>query len=264
MQIPNAHSASRGPSTDGPRALSLRGRGLVVTDDKPTFWDKAAAGAWEPELLDALERTVRPGDVMLDIGAWVGPTGLFAALLGASVVCVEADPRAVELLRGNIAANAALARRMQVIARAASPHQGPLRLGAPRKPGDSMSSALHADLANAWEVETVQPDSLIATALSAGKGSLVIKIDIEGGEYELLPALAPLLPRDRTRALIAAFHPSLLREAGRSAAALQEATRQCVRALQGWDARVLDVQSDAPPEKVAATGNCTILFTPQS
>src|SRR4051812_26094265 len=113
MQIPYAQSASRGPSIDGPRTLSLRGRSLVVTDDKPTFWDKAAAGTWEPELLDALERTVQPGDVMLDIGAWVGPTGLFAALLGASVVCVEADPRAVQLLRDNIAANPALASHMQ-------------------------------------------------------------------------------------------------------------------------------------------------------
>jgi FkbM family methyltransferase len=250
------------PSADGPRTTSLRGRSLVVTDDKPTFWDKAAAGAWEPELLAAFEAVVKPGDIVLDIGAWVGPTSLFSALLGAEVVSVEADPRAAALLSGNVAANPALSPHIRIVQRAASPVPGKLRLGAPRKPGDSMSSALHADRPNAWDVETIQPPALLAAAFSTGPGPLVVKIDIEGGEYELLPSLLAELPIHRVKAVIAAFHPRLLAESGRKQPDINMATRRCFSALEAWSARVLDVDSAEPPMAVASRINATVLFTP--
>jgi FkbM family methyltransferase len=264
MDHSQPHPSPAAPSREGRRVTTLRGRRLVVTDDKPSFWDKAAAGTWEPELLAALEGLVRPGDVFLDIGAWVGPTSLFAALLGAEVVSVEADPRAAELLRANFAANPALAARLHVIERAASPNAGKLRLGAPRKQGDSMSSALLGNLANSWEVETIQPESLMETVKAAGEGSLVVKIDIEGGEYALLPALAPLLTQGRMRAALVAFHPGLLREGGRPDAEIAAATARCFEAMATWRARMVDIDSEDPPAVVAAQQNSTVLFTPLS
>ncbi|MFO1147685.1 MAG: FkbM family methyltransferase [Alsobacter sp.] len=252
--------AATAPSRDGPRETSLRGRRLVVTDDKPTFWDKAAAGAWEPELLALLEAQVSPGTVFLDIGAWVGPTALFAALLGAEVVAVEADPAAADRLAGNLDANPALAPRVRILRRAASPRPGHVRLGAARKPGDSMSSVLHAGRQGSWEVETATPAALVEAAREAGCGPLVVKVDIEGGEYALLPALFAALPA-ATRAVIAAFHPGLLRKAGQDEAEIARATGACFAGLAGWDAAVLDADGRAGAEKAALSGNCTIVFT---
>jgi FkbM family methyltransferase len=247
-------------SRDGWRETSLRGRRLVVTDDKPTFWDKAASGAWEPELLATLEAQVAPGSVFLDIGAWVGPTSLFAALLGAKVVAVEADPAAADRLAANVAANPALAPRIRVLRRAASAEPGIIRLGAARKPGDSMSSVLHAARDGSWAVEAATPADLVAAAEEAGPGPLVVKIDIEGGEYGLLPALFAALPA-RTRAVVAAFHPGLLREAGRAEQDIATATRACFAALDGWDAVTLEPEAKAATiEKAATAHNCTILF----
>jgi FkbM family methyltransferase len=252
--------AAPAPSRDGWRETHLRGRRLVVTDDKPTFWDRAAAGAWEPELLAVLEAQVSPGAVFLDIGAWVGPTALFAALLGAEVVAVEADPAAADRLAANLAANPGLAPHVRVLRRAASARPGRIRLGAARKPGDSMSSVLHAAREASWEAEAATPADLFAAAQEAGPGPLVVKIDIEGGEYDLLPALAAALP-GRTRALIAAFHPALLREAGRDGESIARATRACFVGLAGWQATVLETPAHPDPETAAVAGNCTVLFT---
>ena len=88
--------------------------------------------------------------------------------------------------------------------------------------------------------------TLVETACCGRSGSLVVKIDIEGGEYDLLPPLAAALPRGRTRALIVAFHPGLLRDAGRSDAAVRDATRLCFARWTGWNATLLDIEGSGP------------------
>ena len=67
------------------------------------FWNKFNAGTWEPETLDIIEEHTGPPVHFFDIGSWIGPTALHAAAQGASVTAVEADPRALEPLRRNIA-----------------------------------------------------------------------------------------------------------------------------------------------------------------
>ena len=61
-----------------PIALRGRTRSWSPTTSRPSG-TRRQTGTWEPELLDALERLISPGDAILDIGAWVGPTSLFAA-----------------------------------------------------------------------------------------------------------------------------------------------------------------------------------------
>lgn len=245
---------------EAPRIVYLRGRRIAVADDKPTFWDRAEAGRWEPETLAALEEAVAPGCTVLDIGAWVGPTVLFAAALGAArVVAVEADPRALELLRGNLAANPALATRVTVVAAAAAAGPGPVRLGAARKRGDSMSSALLAAASDAWEVAAVTPAELVA--LAGGDGPLVVKVDIEGGEYDLLPALAGALP-SRCRRLLVAFHPMLMTAAGAGSPTIKLRTRAIFDALSGFVPTLLEQApgEEENPRDAAEKANVTVLF----
>ena len=245
---------------DGPRTVTVRGRRFAVADDKPTFWDKAEAGQWEPETLAALEGAVIAGCDVLDIGAWVGPTVLYSGALGAGrIVAVEADPRALELLRDNLAANPELAARVEVVAAAASPDGAPVRLGAARKRGDSMSSALLAASADVWEAPGVTPAALLGRL--DGKAPLVVKIDIEGGEYALLPALAAALP-DRCRTLLVAFHPALLAAAAVGHAEIARRTQVAFDALSGFVPTLLE---DAPPtggdaREMAENRNVTVLF----
>lgn len=189
------------------RGVKLAGRTIRVNDRQPTFWDRVEAGSWEPGTLLALGALIRPGTAFLDIGAWVGPTALYAAALGARVVAVEADPAALEQLGANLAANPDLAERVTVVPRAAHPVLGRVALGVRRKPGDSMGSVLLAGRAGGWEAQAATPEDLAAMLAEEA----VVKIDIEGGEYALLPALGPVLAR--AGAVLVSFHPGILAEA---------------------------------------------------
>lgn len=239
--------------TDGPaRAAGSRTRrigtvALRVADDQPTFWDRVEAGAWEPGTIALLAREVGPGSTFLDVGAWVGALSLLGAGRGARVVAVEADPVALGQLRRNVAANPGLARQVTIVPRAVAPSPGPVRLGARRKPGDSMSSTLLASSsAVTWTAEAVTPAEL--AALLPLDGPSLVKIDIEGGEYDLLPHLGPLLDRPGTRLLVS-FHPEVLRSVDPARAEVR--TRRAIAALAGMASYALE--QDGPVRRAATS-----------
>lgn len=191
--------------------VTLLGRSFVVDDDKPSFWKRASDGAWEPEFLADLAAALGPGDLLLDIGGWVGPISLFAAAGGASVVALEPDPAAARQFRANLAANPALAERITLIEAALTAEGGPVTLGSPRKPGDSMGSLLLAGQGVAdWQAASLIPVELMERLPSHRR--LFIKIDIEGGEYQLAAALAPLIAL-QPESVWVAFHPAILAKA---------------------------------------------------
>jgi FkbM family methyltransferase len=208
------------------RPVQLGSMRFRVADDQPTFWSRFEAGNWEPGTLAVLDAHVGPGTLFIDLGAWVGPTALYAALRGATVIAVEADPVAVMQLQRNLAVNPALSGRIGIIPKAVHATAGHVTLGARRKPGDSMSSLLLGRAVTTWQAETVTPGELAALVPAAAE--LFVKIDIEGAEYDLLPALAPLLARPGTRALVS-FHPRLI-----GAADSEAKTRRALGPFAGW------------------------------
>ena len=149
------------------------------------FWTKLEQGVWEPDTLEIIESHIDPQTMFLDIGGWIGPTTLFAACLGAAVVVVEADPKALPALKRNIALNADFSSRVETVAKALYPTSGTVKFGSRRKGGDSMSSLVHEHMATAWEVDTITPERL--AELFQGASKVFMKVDIEGGEYTILP-----------------------------------------------------------------------------
>ena len=218
---------------------------LVIDDDQPTFWDRVEAGRWEPGTLAALLPLLGPDAIFLDLGAWVGPLSLLAAAHGARVIAVEADPAARDQLRRNLNANPALAERIEVVAAAVAPEPGTVRLGARRKPGDSMSSVLLAEGPLAWSAPAVTP-AMLAERLGPTR-RLVVKIDVEGAEYRLLPHLGPLIASPDTVVLVS-FHPVILRQAGVPDVA--PCLRAALEPFAGWHAFAVD--DDGPRAAGAA------------
>lgn len=166
------------------------------------FWTKFVEGRWEPDTLELIAGHIDSETAFLDIGGWIGPTALYAAALGAAVIVVEADPKALPALRRNIELNPGMARRIEIVDKAIYPEQGTVHFGSRRKGGDSMSSLVHEHMATSWEVETITPDRL--AELCRGSAKVFLKIDIEGGEYVVLPKAAALFALP-----LAAVHLSL-------------------------------------------------------
>jgi FkbM family methyltransferase len=224
-------------SASTPRNIKLREVVLSVADDQPTFWDKVESGLWEPETLALLDQQITPGTTFLDLGAWVGPTALYAAACGARVIALEADPVALAQLHRNLAVNPALAQRIEILARAVHAAEGRVPFGARRKPGDSMSSVLIAPGTATWMADTITPLAL-AARIGAG-GRLFVKLDIEGGEYELLPSMRPLVDRADCRVLVS-FHPGILATAMPDAAQREAATARALEVFSGFAPHALE------------------------
>lgn len=217
------------------RRVRLGDHHIAVSDDQPTFWDRVEAGRWEPGTLATLTPLLQPGVTFVDLGAWVGPLSLLAAAQGASVVALEADPAAQDQFARNLAANPKLAGRIELIPAAISPTPGEVRLGARRKPGDSMSSILLADGASNWRSPAMTP-AMLAERLGAPR-TLVIKIDIEGAEYGLLPHVGPLLGAEDVSVLVS-FHPVILRQSG--VEDILPSLEMALSAFAGWRAFRVD------------------------
>ncbi|CAH1670843.1 FkbM family methyltransferase [Chelatococcus asaccharovorans] len=216
------------------RTVSLGGHPVTIADDYPTFWARADAGSWEPGTLQTQAGLITAETLFIDLGAWIGPTSLHAAACGARVIAVEADPAAAAVLRNNIAANPRLAPRISVIERAVAATSAPVTFGARRKPGDSMASMLLADTAAVtWTSQAVTPAEL-AGLIAPGERP-VIKIDLEGAEYGVLPALGPLVAHPQTAVLVS-FHPGILAEARLGADRLS-LERAALEPFSGWLAR---------------------------
>lgn len=227
------------------RQISVGQTHFHVDDDKPSFWDRVEAGQWEPELLAALAEAIRPGTLFLDIGGWVGPTSLYAAACGADVIALEPDAAAARQFRANCAANPLLAPRIKLIEAALTPEGGRVSLGSPRKPGDSMGSLLLAGRGVAdWQAEAITPEALMA--LLPADQRLVVKIDIEGGEYVLGSALG-LVAQRHPEVVLMGFHPALILSAeGSGGERLQEATKAIFAAFSGMKPEILGDKARDP------------------
>ncbi|NNM71762.1 FkbM family methyltransferase [Enterovirga aerilata] len=228
--------------TRAARRVAIGAHAILVADDQPTFWNRVEAGTWEPGTLRVLEACLGPGSLFVDIGAWVGTLSLYAASLGAEVVALEADPRALDQLRRNLDANPLLAERVRVIGRALSADGAAVGMGAPRKAGDSMSSTLLAGRGETWTSPGIGAREL-ASELGGRRPDLV-KLDIEGGEYAVLPTLGPLLGSGSP--LLLALHPESLGASGEADVAA--ATRRALAGLHGRDVARVEAGGLVPAE----------------
>jgi FkbM family methyltransferase len=130
---------------------------------------------WEQPVVEGFVEAIRPGDVVYDVGAWIGPYTLLASkLVGPSgrVLSFEPDPAARTQLERNVMLNDAA--NVQIFPIALSDSNGTARLS-----GGESEARVGAQ--GDYEVETMTLPDFIAREGAPD----VIKIDIEGGELRL-------------------------------------------------------------------------------
>ena len=161
------------------------------------FWELFAGNKWEPENISLIVKQMGPGRTFVDVGAWIGPLSLIAAKCGARVVAVEPDPVALHLLRLNLDLNPDVDGRVTVVPKALSAKHGHASLSSTRL-GDSMASLVRKG-AETTSVDTVDAEFWSKTLDFASADML--KIDIEGAEFSVLPRLSRAF-RDRRPVLL--------------------------------------------------------------
>ena len=129
--------------------------------------------------------------IFIDFGANIGAIALYAAQNASRVICFEPDPISHSMLVANIHANPEIAHKIRVIPKAVHPRGGLIRFGSENSGGDSMSSNILPGLGTAWPIESLTPDE-VNSMLPVTHAPIFVKMDIEGGEYDVIPAAKAL------------------------------------------------------------------------
>ncbi|WP_409733389.1 FkbM family methyltransferase [Tabrizicola flagellatus] len=195
-----------------PRTIAIGNCSYAVEEGAHRrFWKRVNSGVWEPETFAIFDEFIGGESLFLDVGAWIGPTALYGVQRAARCIAFEPDPLAFAELEANVAAN-----RGQVWVEKLELHQCAINsdgrsfiLGGRGEGGDSMSSALFPNRTSRWTVEARRLHDVLATERQPGQ-PVFIKIDIEGGEYELLPAIGDIIADPLVTAYVS-FHPRMLR-----------------------------------------------------
>jgi FkbM family methyltransferase len=180
-------------------------------EDHSWFWEKVERGEWEPETFDVFDRFVKKGDLVCDLGGWIGPTVLYAAAKGAHVTAFEPDPTAFRYLQENVRRN----RFKNVLCynSAISTLNGVKKISPFfQSLGDSTSSLLEGDRESneSADVDCITWD----TACSKYKFRKIdfIKIDIEGSEFDVVPGMESYFKKNRPVIYLSTHAPYLAEE----------------------------------------------------
>jgi FkbM family methyltransferase len=176
------------------------GRLLVPADDISLMPELVANGTYDAPFTAFVQRNIKPGDTVIDVGAHVG---LFTLLLAYSVwdtgrvIAYEPCPRMLELLRDNVGMGW-LGDRVEIVAKAAAATSGSLSFLAPTR--YTMTGSLRPVehlLTTQDRVDTVDRIEVETEPIDVHVGRFeqidLIKIDVEGAENQVFTGMEQLL-----------------------------------------------------------------------
>lgn len=169
------------------------------------------AGAYEPETTRYMRRALRPGMVILDIGAHIGYfTRLFARRAGTrgAVYAFEADAENALLLERNVAGRPTVS----VVRKAIAAQSGTVSFYHLAHSTGCHSMVSPAGTAVASQVPAVSVDDFV-TAQNLSHVDF-IKMDIEGGEPLALAGMTATLAANPHLLLVTEYNPESLAQGG--------------------------------------------------
>jgi len=212
-------------------------RRIVVETPECTLWLDPASefgqrlltlGYYEPETSVVLKQILRPGGTFADVGANEGYFSLIASRIvgaGGRVLAVEPQKRLQEVLRRNFDLNGASNATIAAAAVSDAKGAAELNLAASMNTG---SSSLMRRTRYRPRQETVPTETLAEIARQAGIGRIdLLKMDIEGWEYEAILGSRSLFEEGRVRAIVIEIHADHLRARGLEAGAIVDFLTGC-------------------------------------
>ncbi|HQT87169.1 MAG TPA: FkbM family methyltransferase [Acidiphilium sp.] len=209
MSVDTQERASR--AVPPARMVTCRSRQWLVLDHP--LVDHAVAelvSGFEDSTLQFFDASLPHCRRLIDVGGYFGLLSLYAGDRVDTVTIFEPSPTHQSILQANLALNPALAAHSTLVSAAmgACASEQPLYRKAFADSGASLFEVVERQNLRRGEAEAVVRVLPAASALAqAGlDDATLLKIDIEGAEYEVVPALSALLAQHRPFLQIS-FHP---------------------------------------------------------
>ena len=194
------------PQTVTVRSGPARGLRIVIMPREEKFY---WAGTYEPEVQRALSETLAPGATYWDVGAHAGFFACLASRLvgpDGRVIAFEPSPENLERLHRAVEMNAAANIRVEPIAVAAQSGAAALYS---HEHSSMWSLEASPEGGSAGTVPTRTLDELAAELPAPD----LIKVDVEGGEIDVLSGGKRLLHEDRPTLLVEFHSDAILAQA---------------------------------------------------
>ena len=197
-----------------PESYSVDGLHVSIPNDG-YFGSEIGPDGYEPLTTSIIRQLIDPGMTILDIGAHIGHYTVIAADAtgrGGKVFAFEPDPISFEFLRNNITENH-LDGVATPIQKAVTDRPGRVRLYSGRR--DRVANSILRT--NKTSGRYIQCDATTVDAVAAQlrmDAVDLIKIDVEGSEYDVLAGMDEVCSRSPTLKLVVEFYPSILSEVG--------------------------------------------------
>jgi len=220
-----------------PGEFELENSIRMVLDPGDYFQCMMYYGRFCPEILQVLQKFVRPGDTVLDIGAQLGYFSLHAALLVSSsgrVYCFEPDPRSFARL--DRAIRLSRIDWIKLFQTALSAREGTMDFYLSPTLGWSTGvKNSHLEDLQQMSVRTAPLDLLVSRGEIPSQIRLA-KIDVEGFEMEILRGMRNVLAKSRP-ILVLEINVQMLHAQGTSPS-------EIVRFLESFEYRVSRIDKD--------------------
>ena len=202
------------------RALRLRRR--VIETPRGDFWIDPVSilgrrlcrqGTFEDGMFDVIAKYLPPGGAFFDLGANEGYFTVIGALRcgpAGRVVAIEPQTRLLGVIDENLRLNSVAWARVENVAITDAPGEAIIHLAADTNSG---SSGLHRSTKYGLPTQKVSAKTLEQVLDEVGLARVdLMKVDIEGFEYDAILGSPDVFRQRRVRALALELHPTRLAE----------------------------------------------------
>ena len=180
---------------------------FVNSSNNASFWASMQVGVWEPETFKIFDIFLDKNHSYIDLGAWIGPTVLYGCQNAKFCYAIEPDPVAFKQLKNNVDLTPNLISRISFSNSCVMNSSGITYLTTKGEFGDSCSSTTFKKSSKSIKVPSTTLQQFFLDNSIADCN--FIKIDIEGGEFSVLPNMSKLLEEEKPTLHIS-LHPGLM------------------------------------------------------